>query len=312
MIEREQDEREVNLLAIYLHEANEAPLLTSEQECELARQHYLGKTAEVRLKELEKNGLRPEEKKELESLIAQGKESRKGLIKSNLRLVVGIAKKKLGRGVPFLDLIQEGNIGLMRAVDRFDPDRGNRFSTYATWWIRQAVGRAVAYQGRTIHLPIHKIEELTMVNRKKKMLTKELGQEPNLKELAESLDWPEEKVESILNLPKHPISLDIPVGEDKNSYLVEFIKDEESASPPEVATQEIIGEQLREVVDSLTPREAKVLRLRFGLDGGPKRTLEEVGEEFGLTRERIRQIEAKARHKLRHPFRARKLKEYLK
>lgn len=298
------------LFNIYSQEALKHPLLTREEEVDLARKIKTGQNAQ---KIISKNGhLSLQEEKELRKDVEKGGVARDRFIRSNLRLVVGIVKKNRNRGVDTLDLIQEGNIGLMRAVKKFDPERGFKFSTHATWWIRQAVSRAVAYQGRTIRLPVHRIEELTELNRKKKVLTVELGREPNSKELAESLDWPEEKVETILNLPKDPLSLDILVGEDEDSYLGEMIEDEETASPPEAATREIIGEQLREAVDSLSERERRVLELRFGLKDGIDRTLEEVGQEMGFTRERARQIEAQALRKIRHPLRARKLRDFLR
>lgn len=305
MVEREP---QVDVLAVYLREVGKAPLLEVEEEIELARQRDQGRRAEARLRELEKDGLRPEERKELEFSIAQGENARDRLAKSNLRLVTYIAKRYRGLGMTFLDLIQEGNVGLMRAVDKFDPDRGAKFSTFAFDWIRQAITRALPEQGRTIRVPIHANEELIQLERMKAKLVGEIGREPNQKELAEALSWKEEKVKSILEIPKISCSLDMPTGVEEDSYLGELIEDTDGLSPPDGATKEILGEQVREAVDSLTPREAKVLELRFGLKDGQDRTLEEVGGEFGLTRERIRQIESEALRKLRHPSRARGLK----
>jgi len=297
-------------LAFYLEEIRKVPLLTREEEGELATQYRLGKKAEARLKEFENDGLRPEERKELEFSIAQGEEAKDRFTKANFRLVVSIAKKYRGRGMDFLDLIQEGNIGLMRAVDKFDPDRGAKFSTFATWCIRQAVSRAVGNQGRTIRIPGHASEELNRFKRKTIELTARFGREPTEEELAKELGLKPEKVKKIQSIPKITHSLDEPVGVEEGSSLGEFIEDTDGLPPPDEATREARAKQLRRVVDSLTPREAKVLRLRFGLEDGDSRTLEEVGRKIGVTRERARQIQAGALRKLRHPARARELKDF--
>lgn len=311
MREREED-YPLDALSLYLKEAGKHPLLTREQEVELSKQHHQGRKAEVRLKELEKDGLKPEERSRLESLISQGSKAKETLVKSNFRLVISIAKGYRGRGMDFQDLFQEGNIGLMKAIDKFDPKRGNKFSTYATWWIRQALSRAVADQGRTIRVPVHASEEQNQLQRIRAQLTEKLGREPITEELAKELGLPEKKVKKIQSIPAIVISLDMPIGEDKGSYLGEFIEDVDGLPPSDEAAREVIGKQLREAVDSLTDREAEVLRLRFGLEDGNSRTLEEVGREVGVTRERVRQIQAEALRKLRHPSRARKLEEYLR
>jgi len=312
MIEREWERELLDALSIYSKEIGKIPLLTPEQELELVELRDQKRWAETRLKELEKDGLKPEERKELESLITQGKQARKTLAASNVRLVRSIANRYVGLGMSRSDLIQEGNVGLMRAVDKFEPHREAKFSTYAFFWIRQAIVRALPRQGRTIRLPVHVNEELIQLKKKKIELTGELGREPNPKELAEELGWEEEKAKRILNVPETVLSLDMPIGEDKDSYLGELIEDEKTISPPKAATREMIGKQVREAVNSLTPREAKVLSLRFGLKDGISWTLEEVGKEMGVTRERIRQIEAQALRKLRHPLRARKLRDFLR
>jgi len=307
MVEREQSDPG----AIYYQEAGKAPLLTREEEVELATQYKLGKKAGVRLKESENDGLRPEKREELEFLIAQGERARDRFVASNLRLVISIARQKLGQGVPLPDLIQEGNIGLLKAIERFNPDRGFKLSTYAIWWIRQAVGRAVAEQGRTIRIPGHASEELSRFRRKTIELTARFGREPTLEELAKELGWSRQRAERVTGIPIIACSLDEPVGVEEDSYLGEFIKDVDTFPPSEAATEEILGEQLRKAVDSLKPREAEVLSLRFGLVDGDPRTLSEVAEEFNLSRERIRQIQAEALRKLRHPSRTRGLRDYL-
>lgn len=241
----------------------------------------------------------------------EGHKAREWLVKANSRLVVSVARNYLGRGVPFADLIQEGNLGLMRAIERFDPERGYRFSTYAIWWIRQAISRAVAYQGRVIRLPAHVVEKVSRLNRASRRLTKELGREPDEEELAEEMDISQEKVADLSRVAAEPVSLDIPVGEEETSTLAEFIEDEVTLPPTEEASQSLLEEQLEEALASLTPREAEVIRLRFGLDGGRGYTLEEVGQKIGLTRERARQIQAEALRRLRHPSRSRLLKGYL-
>lgn len=295
----------------YYQEASRIPLLTREEEVELARRSIRGREAKAELEILENDGLRPEKRQELESSISQGEKARNKLVESNLRLVMSMVKSYQGQGVERKDLIQEGNVGLMRAVDRFDPERGNRFSTYATWWIRQAVSRAVAEQGRTIRIPGHASEELSRFRRKTIELTGKFGREPTLEELAKELGWSRQRAERVAGIPIIACSLDMPIGEEKDSYLGEFIEDPDGFPPPDEAIREARAKQLRKVVDSLRDREAEVLNLRFGLRDGNSRTLEEVGRKIGVTRERVRQIEAEALRKLRHPCRARELRDYL-
>lgn len=301
-----------NIIALYFKEAGEAPILEASEERELFRQLRRGEAARDEL--INQDGhLSPKRRKELQSIKEEGNQAENKITRSNLRLVISVANRRRGQGVSFIDLIQEGNVGLMRAVEKFDERMGFKFSTYAIHWIRQAVRRAVAYQGRTIRIPVHTGEDLSRLKRKRAELSKEIGRELDLKETAEILDWSEARTERILNLPEVVLSLDLPIGADENSSLGEFIEDEESPSPVDDAARELLREQMREVVDSLPRRQAKVLRLRFGLDNNSwDHTLEEVGQELGVTRERARQIQEEALKKLRHPSRSRKLKNYLK
>ena len=267
---------------MYLKEIGKVPLLTAEEEQDLAKRMTEG-----------------------------DEEARKKLTEANLRLVVSIAKRYVGRGMLFLDLIQEGNLGLIRAVEKFDYTKGYKFSTYATWWIRQAITRAIADQARTIRIPVHMVETINKVIRVSRQLLQELGHDPSAEEIAQAMDLPPEKVREILKVAQEPVSLETPIGEEEDSHLGDFIPDEEASAPSEVASLSLLREQLFDVMDTLTPREKKVLELRFGLTDGRTRTLEEVGREFGVTRERIRQIEAKALRKLRHPSRSKKLRDFL-
>lgn len=309
MIEEQEDKRGTdNVVALYLKEVGKTPLLTPEEELELARRYQKGRTAEEQLKKgIPDHGSRRRLLEEME----EGHKARERFVKANSRLVVSMARKYLGRGVPFADLIQEGNLGLMRAIERFDPERGYRFSTYAIWWIRQAISRAVAYQGRTIRLPAHVVEEVSRLNRASRRLTKELGREPHEEELAEEMDISPERVAELTRVAAEPISLDIPVGEEQMSSLAEFIEDEVTPPPTAEASHSLLEEQLEEALASLTPREAEVIRLRFGLEGDRSYTLEEVGQKIGLTRERVRQIQGEALRRLRHPSRSRFLTGYL-
>lgn len=267
---------------MYLKEIGKVPLLSAEREIELAKRMEEG-----------------------------DEEARKELAEANLRLVVSIAKRYVGRGMLFLDLIQEGNLGLIKAVEKFDYHKGYKFSTYATWWIRQAITRAIADQARTIRIPVHMVETINKLIRVSRQLLQELGREPLPEEIAKELDMPVERVREILKISQEPVSLETPIGEEEDSHLGDFIQDDNVPVPAEAAAQTLLKEQLDEVLDTLTEREQKVLRLRFGMNDGRARTLEEVGREFDVTRERIRQIEAKALRKLRHPSRSRKLRDYL-
>lgn len=267
---------------MYLREIGKIPLLTYEEELDLAQKVLEG-----------------------------DEEAKKKLSESNLRLVVSIAKKYVGRGMLFLDLIQEGNMGLIKAVEKFDYKKGYKFSTYATWWIRQAITRAIADQARTIRIPVHMVETINKLIRTSRLLLQRLGREPSPEEIAEELEMPVEKVMEIQKIAQDPVSLETPIGEEDDSHLGDFIQDDDSPAPQDAAAYTMLKEQLEEVMGTLTPREAKVLKLRFGLEDGKARTLEEVGKEFDVTRERIRQIEAKALRKLRHPSRSKKLKDYM-
>ena len=306
---------------MYLKEIGKVPLLTADEEIQLAKRMEDGQAAIEPLKELKKQLYEAEldvEKAEirekikpLQLAVDRGSDAKKRLAEANLRLVVSIAKRYVGRGMLFLDLIQEGNLGLIKAVEKFDFRKGFKFSTYATWWIRQAITRAIADQARTIRIPVHMVETINKLIRVSRQLLQELGREPSPEEIAKELNMPVERVREILKISQEPVSLETPIGEEEDSHLGDFIRDENVPVPAEAAAFTLLKEQLGEVLGTLTEREQKVLTLRFGLEDGRARTLEEVGKEFNVTRERIRQIEAKALRKLRHPSRSRKLKDYL-
>lgn len=295
---------------MYLKEIGKVNLLTPEEELSLAKRMADGETAKEQLEETGEE-IDEDTKKQIDLLIADGEKAKKSLAEANLRLVVSIAKRYVGRGMLFLDLIQEGNLGLIKAVDKFDYTKGYKFSTYATWWIRQAITRAIADQARTIRIPVHMVETINKLVRVSRQLVQELGREPTPEELAKELNMPVDKVREISKISQEPVSLETPIGEEEDSHLGDFIPDEDAPAPSEAASFVLLKEQLGAVLETLSEREAKVLRLRFGLDDGRARTLEEVGKEFDVTRERIRQIEAKALRKLRHPSRSKKLKDFL-
>jgi len=300
----------VDPVGLYLKEMSRVPLLNTEEEISLAKKIEKGTKAARKLAKL--NGhTPPEEKAFLQVFIQEGIEARDHLIQANTRLVVSIAKKYLGRGVPFLDLIQEGNLGLMKAVNKYDYRRGFRFSTYATWWIRQTITRSIADQGRTIRVPVHMIDRIRQMYKIARRLEQRLGRPPKVEELAERLDLSPSKVQWMLQVSWLPLSLESPVGEEDDAELGMFVEDEHTPTPSQATSQKLLSEKLEEVLATLSAREARILRLRFGLENGKTYTLEEVGEKFGLTRERIRQIEGKALRRLRHPMRARQLREYL-
>jgi len=298
-----------DITSLYFHEMGRVPLLTVEEEVELAQRWRRGRQAKQRLS---RNGHDKKERARLRRQIKAGYAARDHLITANTRLVISIAKRYQGQGVPFQDLIQEGNLGLMRAADKFDPDRGYKFSTYATWWIRQAVTRALADQGRVIRLPVHMGDQIRKLNRTAYLMEQDLGRPPSPKEIAGEMGLEPRRVRWMLSVARRPMSLQKPVGEEKDSELGSFIEDEETPPPPEVAERTLLRATLEELLDTLSPREARILRLRFGLQNGYPYTLEEIGERFGLTRERIRQIEKQALRRLRHPRRSRLLKDYLR
>ena len=305
---------------MYLKEIGKVPLLSAEEEIELAKNMEAGAVAKEKiaiLKSREENATEEElaeikeEIKNLQKDLDAGDEAKKRLAEANLRLVVSIAKRYVGRGMLFLDLIQEGNLGLIKAVEKFDYRKGYKFSTYATWWIRQAITRAIADQARTIRIPVHMVETINKLIRVSRQLLQELGREPSPEEIAAEMNMPVERVREILKISQEPVSLETPIGEEEDSHLGDFIQHDNVTVPADAAAFTLLKEQLEEVLGTLTEREQKVLTLRFGLEDGRARTLEEVGKEFNVTRERIRQIEAKALRKLRHPSRSRKLKDYL-
>jgi RNA polymerase primary sigma factor len=295
-------------ISLYLKEMARVPLLTPEEETSLAKRLERGRKAQRRL---ERDGADEDESTRLRHEIVQGERARDHLIKANTRLVVSIAKKYMGQGVPFSDLIQEGNLGLMKAVEKFDYRRGYKFSTYATWWIRQAITRALADQGRTIRVPVHMSDRIRKLHQVSRQLEQVWGRKPTPEELAEEMDLEPAKVRWMLRVSRHPVSLERPVGEEEDSELGNFIEDVDAPTPPDAAYHHMLQEKLEDVLATLTPREARILRLRFGLQNGRQYTLEEVGKKFGLTRERIRQIEGQALRKLRHPRRSRQLRDYL-
>ncbi len=305
---------------MYLKEIGKVPLLSADEEIELAQNMEDGAVAIEKINVLKGrlDGASEEEKAEIKEEIKtlqrdvdKGADAKKRLAEANLRLVVNIAKRYVGRGMLFLDLIQEGNLGLIKAVEKFDYKKGYKFSTYATWWIRQAITRAIADQARTIRIPVHMVETINKLIRVSRQLLQELGREPSPEEIAKEMSMPVERVREILKISQEPVSLETPIGEEEDSHLGDFIKDDNVPVPADAAAFTLLKEQLEEVLGTLTEREQKVLTLRFGLEDGRARTLEEVGKEFNVTRERIRQIEAKALRKLRHPSRSRKLKDYL-
>jgi RNA polymerase primary sigma factor len=295
-------------VGLYLKEISNVPLLTAQEEVDLAKRIERAKQA---AKRLARNGMDPKRRAKLKAIIADGDAAREHLITANSRLVVSVAKNYIGRGLPFLDLIQEGNIGLLRAVRKFDYRRGLKFSTYATWWIRQAVTRAIADQGRTIRVPVHMGDQISRLIHVSHRRTQELGREPSSEELAEEMQVPVKKVERMLQMARQPLSLDMPMDEDEDSVLGDFVEDADTPAPGEIVTQNMMKEQIQEILQTLPPREVRILQLRYGLSGGETYTLEQVGKKLGVTRERVRQIEAQALARLRHPSHTRKLKDYM-
>ncbi|HMD88432.1 MAG TPA: sigma-70 family RNA polymerase sigma factor [Anaerolineaceae bacterium] len=295
-------------IGLYLKEVSRVPLLNAEEEVDLAQRIERGRMAR---EELARTNVSNRRRLDLRRLIEDGWSAREHLITANSRLVISVAKKYMGRGVPFLDLIQEGNIGLIRATKKFDYRRGHKFSTYATWWIRQAVTRAIADQGRTIRVPVHMGDQINKLLRVQHQLTQRLGREPTVEELATSLDVPPKKVENMIQVARRPLSLETPTDDEEDSVLGDFIEDDEASPPDDTATYNLLREHLEEVLNTLPPREVRILQLRYGLLDGQAYTLEEVGRKMGVTRERVRQIEAQALSRLRHPSIRRKLRDYL-
>jgi len=300
---------------MYLREIGRVPLLVAAEEVDLAKRIEAGAEASEHLADLDAAGslgdLPADESRRLQALADDGDDAKSALIQANLRLVVSIAKRYVGRGMQFLDLIQEGNMGLMRAVEKFDYTKGFKFSTYATWWIRQAITRSIADQARTIRIPVHMVESINRVHRVQRQMVQQLEREPTVDELAEEVGMTPERVREIQRISLDPLSLDSPVGEEDDSYLADFIKDDGAEEPDDAATRQMLQNEVRKVLDELNDREKEVVIMRFGLDDEQPRTLEEVGKQFGVTRERIRQIESKTLAKLRHPHRSQKLREYL-
>lgn len=296
-------------VALYLREMARVPLLSNEEEVTLARKIEQGREAEILLQD---EGHTPEERSCLEEIVMEGLDARDHLIRANTRLVVSIAKKYMGRNVPFLDLIQEGNLGLMKAVEKFEYQRGYRFSTYATWWIRQTITRAIADQGRTIRVPVHMSDRIRRLYRRAQEIEQERGKRPTPEELAAEMGLEPRKVQWMMRVSWQPLSLERPVGEDDDSELSNFIEDDQTPTPSDTAYTGMLRDRIEEVLATLNPREVRILRMRFGLHNGRSYTLEEVGQKFGLTRERIRQIEGQALRRLRHPSRSRDLKDYLR
>jgi RNA polymerase primary sigma factor len=296
-------------IGLYLKEIGQVPLLTAEEEVILAKRMEAGRFAKGRL---EQNGLNPKERAEAEWLVRDGVAAREHLIRANSRLVISVAKKYIGRGVPFLDLIQEGNIGLIRAANKFNYQLGHKFSTYATWWIRQAVTRAIADQSRTIRVPVHMGDQINKLLRTSHKLTQEYGRSPTSEELADAMEIPKRKAEEMLRVARRPLSLEMPTDDEGESELGDFIEDEESIAPDDEVTSAMLRELLQDILHDLPPREVRILQLRYGLVDGETYTLEEVGKKLGVTRERVRQIEAQALSRLRHPAHSRWLKDFLR
>jgi len=314
LIEDQDDEQETkkgvtveDTVSLYLKEISQTPLLTAQEERDLAAQVERGRHASTQLQVSRDQ----DRHSRLLDEIREGEQARQRIIEANFRLVVSIAKHYTGRGVSFLDLIQEGNIGLIRAVEKFDYHRGFKFSTYATWWIRQAITRAIADQGRTIRVPVHMCERINRLTRASRRLAQDLGREPTAEELASEMDTSARKVEGIRRIAQNPLSLEMPVGDENDGHLGDFIEDDNTSPPLETATHQILHEEVSNILTSLSPREGRVIQLRFGLKDGRAHTLDEVGRKFGVTRERVRQIEAKALRKLRHPRHTRRLKDFV-